>query len=122
MQNVIPRIADIDFDSPAPADANEPANLSVHVEIGPADGPGVDLFTLSVCNPAHLGEKNAAGRWSWRRQMLVTESLTADTVRLAISERIAALGPFQSWPDFAARLSPYVRWEFEGMPYPPFPV
>lgn len=101
-----------------PVRTTSPASFAVAVEIGDGDKPGSDIFYLSICNPAFLTERNAF-EWEWQDKMLVLATLSLASVKNAVEQQIRKDGPYESWPDFATQMAPYMRWEFAGMPYPP---
>ncbi len=122
MHTIDPTVRDVsstDWDGLALQKA-EPVSFAVAVEIGNKGAAGADLFHMTVCNPSHLGRADTVSSGDWRHQTLVLETLSFDAVRAAVQEKIRSNGPYGSWPDFAAKIVPYMAWEFDGMPYPPF--
>lgn len=101
-----------------PVRTTKPTSFAVTVEIGDGDKTGCDLFNLSICNPAFLSDRNAF-EWEWQDQMLVLATLSLASVKTIIEEKIGSEGPYESWPEFAIQMAPYMRWEFAGITYPP---
>ncbi len=121
MSKIVPRLHDIEcleWDG-TPVRTRKPMSFALTVEIGHDGGRGVDLFRLSICNPAFLSEEAEEALWVWRSQMLVLETLSLENVRAAIEQKISALAPYESWPEFGTKMAPYMEWEFAGQP-PPF--
>jgi hypothetical protein len=87
-------------------------SFALTVEIGDDRSIGVDLFRLSICNPAFLSSGAEEAMWIWRDQMLVLETLSFENVRAAIEQKIDSLAPYASWPEFGAKMAPYMEWEF----------
>ncbi len=116
MSGVRPVVRDVsstDWDGEA-VRTETPVSFGVHVEIGNDGEVGVDLFQLSVCNPAYLSKDADEAMWDWRDQMLVLATLSFDNVRLAVENQIRSHGPYNSWIEFAKKMAPYLQWEFEG--------
>ena len=101
-----------------PVRTAKPMSFPITVEIGDRDKLGADLFYLSICNPAFLGEAAERSEWDWREQMLVLATLSLEGARFAIERKIQDSVPFASWPEFARKMAPYMTWEFAGLPYP----
>ena len=94
-------------------------SFAVAVEIGDGDSVGCDLFYMSICNPAFLSKAADQEDWVWQNQMLVLATLSLENVRHAVERKILSEGPFQSWPEFARKMAPFMRWEFSDQNYPP---
>jgi len=58
--------------------------------------------------------------WLAPRAILMLAAPSFEGLRQHLAEEIAAFGPYRSWPEFAQRLWPYLRWDLEGVLYPPF--
>jgi hypothetical protein len=105
--------------------SDAPVRFDCHLEIGAAGEQSVDYFNLAVVNRAwaraHLDVvPETAPAWLPPRATLLLDALSFQDLRDCVADEIAAIGPFLSWPEFAQRLQPYLRWDLEGVLYPPF--
>lgn len=111
-----------------PASSCAPVRFECHVEIGEAGVAGVegvDYFNLTVVNPAwaqvHLeATPETSPVWLAPRATLQLDTPSFQGIADCVAVEIAAMGPYPTWPEFARRLGPYLRWNLEGVPYPPF--
>ncbi len=110
-----------------PIVSNEPQIRRCCLEIGEAGEEAVDYFTLAIVNrpwarangvaePRELGSP----AWLQRRAMLLSDAPSFEDVISSISQELASLGPYSTWPEFAKRMAHCMRWGLEGVPYPPF--
>ena len=111
-------VSSISWDG-GPVRTTKPISFAVTVEIGNGEQPGCDLFYMSVCNPTFLSEAAELSEWEWRDQMLVLATLSFENIRIAVERKLQTEAPFSSWPDFAKKMCPFMRWEFSGLTYPP---
>ena len=115
MSAAIPIIHDIeclDWDG-LPVRSRKPIAFALTIEIGDDRSVGTDLFRLSICNPAFVSRDAEETMWIWRDQMLVLETLSFENVRTALQRKIESLAPYASWPEFGAKMAPYLEWEFD---------
>jgi hypothetical protein len=96
--------------------------IGLRVDIGEVGKPEFDQYQVEVFNIAWLEENIEPGAWTWGRARMLLNEFDVDMIRSIITRKIRELGPYSSWPEFAHRLSPYLIWELEGLPYPPFPL
>ncbi len=112
MAHLLPMVRDIsstNWDGAA-VRTDQPLSFALAVEIGDAAARGADLFYVSICNTAFLSDAALEGNWIWRDCMLVLATLSFENVRLAVEHTIRDLGPFATWPEFAAKMAPFMRW------------
>ena len=105
--------------------SDAPVRFDCHLEIGEAGFGGADHFNIAVVNRAwartHLDRvPEAAPAWLQPRATLMLDSPSFQQLADCVASEIAAIGPYPSWPDFALRLGPYLRWDLGGVLYPPF--
>lgn len=108
-----------------PLVSDAPVRFDCHLEIGEVGASSVDYFNVSVVNRAWAQANLAAvpdpaTAWLPPRAILMLEAPSFRALTDGLAAEIAALGPFPSWPEFARRLWPYLRWDLEGVLYPPF--
>ena len=108
-----------------PLVSDAPVRFDCHLEIGEAGERGVDYFNVAVVNRAWAQSNldavpDTAPAWLPPRAILLLDAPSFEALTGCITGEIAAIGPCPSWPDFAQRLWPYLRWDLEGVLYPPF--
>jgi len=105
--------------------SDAPVRFDCHLEIGEPGQAGVDYFNLTVVNRAwaqshlHAVPEDALA-WLPPRATLLLDAPSFQGLSDCITGEIAVIGPYSSWPEFAQRLWPYLRWDLEGVLYPPF--
>jgi len=105
--------------------SDAPVRFDCHIEIGEDGVTGVDYFNVAVVNRAWAQSyldavPMTAPAWLPPRATLMLDAPSFQALTDCIAGEIAVTGPYPSWPDFAQRLWPYLRWDLEGVLYPPF--
>ncbi len=108
-----------------PLSSDQPLRFDCHLEIGEADTAGADFFNVTVVNRAWARTNlectpDDAPAWLPPRAILMLDAPSFQALADCLNAEIATLGPFATWPEFANRLAPYLRWDLEGVLYPPF--
>ncbi len=124
VQPTLKHISAVDWDG-APLVSEAPIAVDCQLEIGASGEDFVDYFTLTVVNrawaEAHLAAvPDAAPAWLPPRAILLADAPSFQAIEDCLTREMATMGPYRTWPEFANRLGPYLRWELEGVPYPPF--
>jgi hypothetical protein len=88
-----------------------PFSILLVAAIGEVGGKGADLFYVVAISAEALREKAAEGA-SFLRHYLLMNSFDAKAARRAI-ERLCERNSGPDWPAIAAKLSRYMKWEFE---------
>jgi hypothetical protein len=96
--------------------------VGIHLTIGERGSPSGDLFQMEIINSFWIRENLLDGCWGWGRARMLMDELSVASIETKISSLIASSGPYRSWQDFAKVMFPFLRWEFENMKYPPFPI
>lgn len=120
----IKAISALEWDG-APRASEQPLRFDCHLEIGAPDAAAVDYFNLSVVNRAWArghtdGAPDTALAWLPPRAMLLLETPSFAAVADCLAAEMSAGGPYPSWAAFAQAMWPYLRWDLEGVLYPPF--
>lgn len=95
--------------------AEEDFVVFVQAEIGPSDGPGGEVFGVSVCSPDALARLVAPDRddaFEFVRHRLVIRRWDPTVIRRAI-EDLCVHTTGTSWADIAQKLGRLMHWEFE---------
>jgi len=111
------RSLSLEFDSLGEFRPTDPTHFGALLDatIGPAGGPGEEIFQATVCSPSWLADNVLAGPnkgFVFLRHHLVVERWDAAHVEnlvIDLCDRVS--GP--TWSDVASKLSRYMAWEFE---------
>jgi hypothetical protein len=85
-------------------------NLWIEANIGPADGPGEEVFGFYVRTPRWLAEQVTDDRYVWEPGLVIecwSATLVEETVR-----KICRRCHGDDWGAVARKLSRYMSWEF----------
>jgi hypothetical protein len=83
----------------------------VQFEIGPSEGPGAELFGLTVCSPQWLLQQQWPKGFEFLHSTLVIERWDVELIGQAVGslcERTSGA----DWPAIAQSLSRFMAWEF----------
>lgn len=83
----------------------------VEFEIGPSEGPGADLFGLTVCSPRWLVEQPRPKGFEFLSATLVLDRWDVELVWRAVSDRCERTSGVD-WSPIAESLSRFLAWEF----------
>jgi hypothetical protein len=102
-----------DYEPPEPAHFS----LVLAAHIGADDGPGQDLFYVTVCSPSWLAEEaeaqNEHGKgFRFLRHHLLVNRWNLELVHRAV-EDLCRNTSGQDWSEVANKLSRYFAWEYE---------
>jgi hypothetical protein len=92
-------------------DHHKQFGLSVTATIGPADEPGGELFTFTVCTAEWLAQPLPKG-YTFQRHTLLIEHWDPALIERAIAD-LCQRTSGRDWPEIAQKLSRYAYWEFE---------
>ncbi|MFF0572550.1 Imm8 family immunity protein [Streptosporangium saharense] len=80
--------------------------------VGAQDGPGEDVFSLTVCTPSALAEQLDHHPFLIGRHWLFVRELRPDRVTAWLADRIAVLEA-PTWSELAEKIGRIGHWEFE---------
>lgn len=109
-----PDLGSQDLDTYRPPDADD-FSVWVQAEVGPSDGPGSEIFGISVCSTKGLARDAASngskGFWFVRHRLVIDRWDTA-LIRRAIEDQCRRCSG-ATWREAAEKLGRYMFWEFE---------
>jgi hypothetical protein len=88
-----------------------PFCLALTAVVGPSDGPGDEIFQLTVCSPTWIAGDDRPKRFEFLRATLVVEQWDLELVRRAIDD-LCRRTTGETWHDVAMSLSRSMHWEF----------
>ncbi len=97
---------------------DEQVELVLHV--GPIDGPGEEMFTVTVCTPAALLKLLERDGLLVGRHYLFINRIDTNRVEAFINDRLRRLDG-DTWPQLANKIARIGFWEFEDYTEPPMP-
>lgn len=88
--------------------------LLARVYAGPADGPGMESFDITVCSPEWLAAAcRKVGLYDARHHVVVTvDDFDQRHLRDWLKRRVASVDG-KDWNDVATKLARLGQWEFE---------
>jgi hypothetical protein len=97
--------------------------LTITAEIGPENEDGAELFQWLLCTPDRIpdwvgdlpGLPQNERAYLWAKRVLLVREWSYVRV-LQIVADVLARAEADDWPSVAARLSPYMTWEYEDYP------
>ncbi len=91
--------------------------LNVVAEVGSDEGEGADIFTFVVRTPdsqTHRSMGRGPESHAWGHRVLFVREWSYERLLKIVNDILSrAEGP--DWDAVAARLSPYMKWEFEDL-------
>jgi hypothetical protein len=89
--------------------------LRVDAEIGADDGEGADIFSFMVTTPDSAVSRSMGQgpeSYAWRNRILYVREWSFEHLVRIVSDLLAR-SDGSDWQAVAARLGPFMRWEFE---------
>jgi Immunity protein 8 len=102
-------IADLESYRP---DDGENFQLAISAFIGPADGPGEEMFQFAVCTAKWLQENPPPKGFQLMRSTILLSRWDYAVLKRALTD-LCMHTSADDWPTLALRLSRYGGWEFE---------
>jgi hypothetical protein len=97
--------------------------LTITAEIGPENDEGADLFQWVLCTPDRIPDwlgglpslPQNEPAYLWANRVLLVREWSYERIRRIVGD-VLARAEADDWPGVAARLSPYMTWEYEDYP------
>jgi len=87
-------------------------NISITAFIGPADGPGEEMFQFTVCTAEWMHANPPPKGFQFMRSTILLSRWDYSTLERALTD-LCAHTSADDWPTLAMRLSRYGHWEYE---------
>jgi hypothetical protein len=102
---------EVDFDDPADS-ARYRSVVHVTMLVGPDDGPGAEIFQVTVCTPTWLAEQARSLGPIVGRHLLIMDRMDVREAAKALRKHVErATG--ERWDDVAEQVARIGYWEFE---------
>ena len=90
--------------------SDEPVNLTMI--IGPLDGPGDEVFQVTICTLEAISSLVARDGMLLGRYLLIVDGMNTARVEAFFEDRLRRLDG-DTWPQLAEKIARIARWEFE---------